>query len=106
MLDHIVYAVPDLMKAVVDLEQRLGVRATPGGKHTGRGTHNALLSLSENSYLEIIGPDPDQPSPTMPRPFGIDTLTGPRLLTWLAKATNLDEQLKKARSLGYDMGTP
>jgi hypothetical protein len=106
MLDHIVYAVPDLTKAVADLEQRLGVRATPGGKHTGLGTHNALLSLSEDSYLEIIGPDPDQPSPAAPRPFGIDTLTAPQLLTWLAKATNLDAQLKKARSLGYDLGMP
>src|SRR5262247_3522127 len=106
MLDHIVYAVPDLAKAVSDLEQRLGVRATPGGKHTGLGTHNALLSLSEDSYLEIIGPDPDQPSPAAPRPFGIDTLTAPQLLTWLAKATNLDAQLKKARSLGYDLGMP
>jgi hypothetical protein len=30
MLDHIVYAVPDLAKAVADLQGRLGVRATLG----------------------------------------------------------------------------
>jgi hypothetical protein len=106
MLDHIVYAVPDVAKAVADLEQRLGVRATPGGKHTGIGTHNALLSLSEDSYLEIIGPDPDQPPPAMPRPFGIDTLTAPRLVTWLAKARDLDKQIEQARTRGYDLGTP
>jgi hypothetical protein len=104
MLDHIVYAVPDLAKAVSDLEQRLGVRATPGGKHTGLGTHNALLSLSDESYMEVIGPDPDQPPPTMPRPFGIDALTGPRLVTWLAKATDLDKQVEQARARGYDLG--
>jgi hypothetical protein len=104
MLDHIVYAVPDLAKAVSDLEQRLGVRATPGGKHTGLGTHNALLSLSDESYIEVIGPDPDQPPPTMPRPFGIDALTGPRLVTWLAKATDLDKQVEQARTHGYDLG--
>jgi hypothetical protein len=106
MLDHIVYAVPDVAKAVADLEQRLGVRATPGGKHTGLGTHNALLALSENSYLEVIGPDPDQPPPAGPRPFGLDTLTTPRLVTWLAKATNLDQQLAQARASGYDLGVP
>jgi hypothetical protein len=104
MLDHIVYAVPDLTKAVVDLEQRLGVRATPGGKHTGRGTHNALLSLSDESYIEVIGPDPDQPRPDLPRPFGIDSLTAPRLVTWLAKATDLDKQVEQARARGYDIG--
>ncbi len=106
MLDHIVYAVPDLAKAVADLEQRLGVRATPGGKHTGLGTHNALLALSEEAYLEIIGPDPDQPPPAVPRPFGIDALTGPRLVTWLAKATDLDKQVAQARAKGYDVGVP
>ncbi len=90
MLDHIVYAVPDLAQAVADLQERLGVRATLGGKHTGRGTHNALLSLSAESYMEVIGPDPDQPPPAMPRPFGIDALTEPRLITWLAKATDLN----------------
>jgi hypothetical protein len=105
MLDHIVYAVPDLAKAIADLEQRLGVRPTPGGKHTGIGTHNALLSLSEEAYLEIIGPDPDQPPPAMPRPFGIDSLSAPRLVTWLAKATHLDNQLEQARARGYDLGT-
>lgn len=104
MLDHLVYAGPDLERAVADLEHRLGVRATPGGKHTGRGTHNALLSLSESAYLEIIGPDPDQPPPAMPRPFGIDTLTAPRLVTWLAKARDLDKQIEHARARGYDFG--
>jgi hypothetical protein len=104
MLDHIVYAVPDLAKAVRDLEQRLGVRATPGGKHTGLGTHNALLSLSDESYIEVIGPDPDQPPPALPRPFGIDALSGPQLVTWLAKATDLDKQVEQARVRGYDLG--
>ncbi len=104
MLDHIVYAVPDLAQAVADLQERLGVCATVEGKHTGLGTHNALLSLSDEAYMEVIGPDPGQPPPAMPRPFGIDTLTEPRLITWLAKATDLDKQVEQARARGYDLG--
>jgi hypothetical protein len=104
MLDHIVYAVPDVSQAVEDLAQRFGVRPVMGGKHQGLGTHNALLSLSETEYLEIIGPDPDQPPPSMPRPFMIDTLTEPRLLTWLAKATNLEQQIAEAQRRGYNVG--
>ena len=105
MLDHIVYAVPDVHAAIEDVAQRFGVRPALGGKHTGIGTHNALLSLSETAYLEIIGPDPEQPPPSTSRPFDLDTNTGPRLITWLAKATNLDQQIENARRLGYDVGT-
>jgi hypothetical protein len=104
MLDHIVYAVPDVHAAIEDLAQRFGVRPALGGKHTGIGTHNALLSLSDTAYLEIIGPDPDQPPPATPRPFGLDTLTAPLLRTWLAKATNIERQIENARHLGYNVG--
>jgi hypothetical protein len=41
----------------------------------------------------------------MPRPFGIDTLKAPRLVTWLAKANNFEQQLERVRALGYNPGT-
>lgn len=104
MLDHIVYVVPDVHAAVEDLAQRFGVRPALGGKHLGVGTHNALLSLSDTAYLEIIGPDPDQPRPATPRPFDLDVNAGPRLVTWLAKATNIERQIENARRLGYNAG--
>jgi hypothetical protein len=106
MLDHIVYAVPDLDTAIADLEHRLGIRATPGGKHTGIGTHNALLSLGNEAYLEIIGPDPDQPVPPAGRSFGIDQLTGPRIATWMAKAPDIEAMVEKARACGYALRAP
>lgn len=104
MLDHLVYAVPDVDAAVDALAARLGVRPTPGGRHPGIGTRNALLSLSDDAYLEVIGPDPDQPPPTQPRPFGIDQLTAPRLVTWLAKAHDLERQVQQLRAEGYNPG--
>lgn len=104
-LDHVVYAVPDLDLAVDDLEQRLGVRATPGGKHQGLGTHNALLALASDAYLEVIGPDPEQPQPARSRPFGIDELGSGRVVTWAAKAPDLEDRVAAARAGGYDPGT-
>lgn len=104
-IDHLVYAVPDLADAVVDIESRFGVAPTPGGAHVGRGTFNALLGLGGRTYLEIIGPDPAQPEPRQPRPFGIDGLEGPRLVAWCAAPSRpLEDVVEMARQSGYDPG--
>ena len=103
-LDHLVYATPDLARGIAEIEKLTGIEPTPGGQHPGRGTHNALISLGDDIYLEIIGPDPDQPNPTRPRSFGIDDLTSPRLVTWAARATNLDGLRSAAATHGVALG--
>lgn len=103
-VDHLVYAGPDLKSAVDQLEQRLGIRATPGGQHLGRGTRNYLIALGPTVYLEIIGPDPDQPAPAMPRTFGIDALKEARLVTWAAKGADLPRLARDAASHGIILG--
>jgi hypothetical protein len=86
------------------IERLFGVRATPGGQHPGRGTRNALVSLGPSVYLEIIGPDPAQPAPPLSRPFGIDDLKEPRLVTWVAKGENLESFAKEAAHAGVKLG--
>src|SRR5580765_3359861 len=105
-IDHLVYGALDLERSVAELEQRLGVRASPGGRHSGKGTHNALLALGGDCYLEIIAPDPEQPAPAGPRSFGLDALRVPRLLTWAAKSRDLESTVSRARALGVDLGAP
>jgi len=78
-IDHLVYAAPDLDAAVAAVERRFGVRAAGGGQHVGQGTHNRLLALGPATYLEIVAPDPHQPEPPGPRPYGVDGVTGPGL---------------------------
>ncbi len=108
VIDHLVYATPDLEGTIRDFERFLGVRAVIGGQHVGRGTWNALLSLSEDGhvgpYLELIAPDPKQPEPDAPRPFGVDSTHAPRLVTWAARTNDLGAVITTARSLGYDPG--
>lgn len=104
-MDHVVYVAPDLAAAVDDLETRLGVRASPGGQHAGLGTRNALFALSNDAYLEVIGPDPEQPAPGRPRPFGIDALAKGRIVTWAVRTDDLDAAVARARRAGYDPGT-
>ena len=103
-VDHLVYATTDLERGIADIEQLIGVRPSPGGQHPGRGTHNALLSLGPNVYLEIIARDPAQPEPATPRVFGLDTLTAPRLVTWSAKGTQLDQLYRLAADSNIALG--
>ena len=98
------YATPDLEATVEQLARGFGVRATPGGHHPGRGTRNALIALGSAAYLEIVGPDPEQPAPAGPRWFGIDDLEAPRLAAWAAKGTHLEELVARAERQGVKLG--
>lgn len=82
------------------------MRAAPGGRHPGRGTHNALISLGRDSYLEIIGPDPSQPTPEDGRSFDIDALPRAQLRTWAVKTPDIDGRVQRAREADYDPGEP
>lgn len=103
-LDHIVYAVPDLAAGTAQMQKLLGVEPTVGGQHVGFGTRNVLVALGDDCYLEIVGPDPEQPNPERPRPFGLDHLAEPKLVTWAVKASGLDEKVVKAQAAGYNPG--
>ncbi len=52
-IDHVVVAVHDLTQAIHDYE-RLGFTVTIGGDHAHRGSHNALITFEDGSYIELI----------------------------------------------------
>jgi hypothetical protein len=103
-LDHLVYGVPDLNEAIEDFEKRLGLAPRLGGRHGGLGTHNAILPLEGESYIELIASDPDGPTPNQPRPFGLDTLCEPRLVTWAVRSRAIETDVQHAREQGFDPG--
>jgi len=53
--DHAVLAVRHLVTAKRNF-QRLGFVVLAGGSHAGGLTHNALIPLTESSYLELLAP--------------------------------------------------
>ena len=91
-LDHLVVAARTLNEGVGHIARLLGVPPQPGGKHARMGTHNALLSLGPDCYLEVIAIDPDAPPPPGPRWFGLDHFKGaPRLVHWVARTGAMDD---------------
>ena len=91
-LDHITIVAPSLAVGVEYVRQTLGVTPQPGGEHPRMGTHNALLRLGEEMFLEVIAVNPDSPDPGRPRWFELDQLrpdAAPHLGTWVARTTDI-----------------
>ncbi|MFL5269824.1 MAG: VOC family protein [Stellaceae bacterium] len=104
-VDHLVYVTPDLNQGIDEIESLTGIRASPGGPHPGRGTRNALVALGPTSYLKIMAPDPEQPEPSEPRPFGMDLRDKvPRLAGWFIKGRNLQQMRERAVRNGVPLG--
>src|SRR6266851_6472105 len=108
LLDHSILGCADLDRGIDFVERHTGVRAAFGGVHPGRGTRNALLSLGERHYLEIMALDPAQnvaPGAPVPgsRPSQIAKLRElkePRIVGWAAHPGDLDQfaaRLREAR---------
>ncbi|MFH1271348.1 MAG: VOC family protein [Pseudomonadota bacterium] len=102
--DHLVFAAHDLDGAAAWLEQRLGVALSAGGRHARMGTHNRLLGLGDNFYLELIAIDPTAPPPGRPRWFALDRLPAqdrPRLIHWAARSNDI---ARDAAASSEDLG--
>jgi len=89
-LDHIAIACEDLATGAAQVAAALGTDLSAVGQHPHMGTHNRLLSLGPDEYLEVIAIDPAAPGPDQPRWFDLDSFTGPpRITNWIARAPDL-----------------
>jgi hypothetical protein len=96
-LDHLVVAAATLADGIEYFAEIAGVAPQPGGKHVAMGTHNALVRLSERTFLEIIAIDPAGIKPARPRWFELDNIAlqaelaeRPRLIHWVARTTGIE----------------
>ena len=93
-IDHLVVTASSLEAGVAFVEAELGCRMQPGGQHPQMGTHNRLLRLGTNVYLEVLAIDPTAAAPERARWFGLDQLTAadaPRLSAWVMRTQSIHE---------------
>ncbi|WP_407529287.1 VOC family protein [Methylobacterium oryzisoli] len=105
VLDHVAIAAHSLDAGVAWAEKALGVAFGPGGQHREMGTHNRLLRLGPDLFLEVIAIDPEAPPPGRPRWFALDDpgtaarLVVPRPWTWVVRAEGDAEVARAALPL-------
>lgn len=104
LLDHILLGSNDLDRGIALVEEHTGIHAAFGGVHPGRGTENALLSLGERRYLEIIAPDPKQAH--VQQYSIVSQLKQPRLIGWAAHRNDVDQFAEQLRHEGIECEGP
>ena len=71
-IDHIAIGTANLISGTNMLENKLSTKFSPGGEHQIMGTHNNLLKLQSDIYLEVIAPNPNADKPSRQRWFSLD----------------------------------
>lgn len=96
-LDHVALIAPSLEAGAAYVKETLGIDMPYGGKHPQMGTHNLLLRLGTDVFLEVIAVDPEADPPNRPRWFGLDDRAtvqsewdaGRRLRGWVTRTDDL-----------------
>lgn len=106
-LDHVVLGAANLATATASLEARLAIDFAPGGEHPLMATHNRLLRLGDDAYLEIIAVNSSAQS-KRPRWFSLDSpdtmarlSAGPAPLCWVLGVSDIRAAVDVC---GYDPG--
>jgi hypothetical protein len=109
-IDHIVVAAHSLEQGIEYIQAELGVDIPEGGFHATMGTHNHLMQLGNEVYLELIAINPDADIPRHPRWFALDERLmreslkqKPRLITWVMNTPDIESIRQVA---GFDIGKP
>jgi hypothetical protein len=102
-IDHIILGAADLDRATEAMAGLTGVRPIYGGKHP-TGTHNALLSLGDQTYLELVAVQPGAAAPShWPQ---LATLQEPTPIGWAVGADDPQALRGALEGAGFELTAP
>lgn len=110
-VDHIVLGVNNLWFGMAQLKALTGVDPVIGGVHPSLGTHNALISLGDETYLELLAPNPDA-APASINAMGrgyLQKIRSLRQITpvlWALGSTDLERTRNLLGDAGIELGAP
>ncbi len=95
-IDHIILGINDLDKGIAQFKELTGVEPVFGGVHPYSFTHNALVALDHETYIEIMAPRPD--AENIPDDFlTLDNLTP---IDWAVRTRNEEHTKEKLKAAG------
>jgi hypothetical protein len=104
-VDHVIVGIDDLDRGIASLERLTGVRPVVGGEHPGKGTRNALMSLGEGTYLELIAPNPREPAAS-DEVRSLYALTSLSPIGWAVGTRDIEATRSTLGSQGFPMSSP
>jgi len=109
-IDHIVVGATTLEEGVSYIKSMLGVDIPYGGEHIKMGTHNHLMQLGRDTFLEVIAVNENIAPPNRPRWYGLDDPytrkcleLQPSLLTWVVNTGNIEQLMQHST---FSLGQP
>lgn len=106
-LDHLVLIAASLEQGAAYCQRALGVTPAAGGRHDAMGTHNLVLNLGRQTYLEVIAIDPLAAPLARARWFGMDSpeqrqrlQQSPYLATFVAATDDVSALVDRLPQLG------
>lgn len=101
-LDHIILVINDLEKGISQFKELTGISPVFGGVHPNSFTQNAIVSLGNQSYIEILAPRSDLDSiPKWIMEFEDLTPIG-----WAVTSKSIDITRNKLLSFDYVISDP
>ncbi len=104
-IDHLVYGVPDLDQAIHHFNAVYGIAPIRGGKHKHKGTHNAIINLGNECYLELLAIDKENTIITGNRWMGMDFVENAKITRWAIKSKDVSSDVEVIKKVNPALGT-
>jgi hypothetical protein len=103
-IDHLVLGISDLDRGAAEIASLCGVRAAYGGEHPSMGTHNALMTIGPQTYLEVLAPQPG--ATQLPELRVLNMLDALTPLTWAVATSDAEATRQRLRKAGFESSPP